>query len=198
VNLKAGYDFALAGRSFMRQDPDVMLLGEIRDEETASIAVRASITGHLVLSTLHTNDAITAIPRLADLGVDRFMLSSSLCAVIAQRLIRKICPYCREEYTLKEGELAALGLTEIEGTLTTGHRGKGCNGCNNTGYLGRTVVGEVFVVDDEVKELIYQGASLNSLKEAAVRKGMTDVRQNSILKAKEGVTTFEEVLRVIG
>ncbi|MCP4624792.1 MAG: Flp pilus assembly complex ATPase component, partial [bacterium] len=110
VNLKAGYDFALAGRSFMRQDPDVMLLGEIRDEETASIAVRAAITGHLVLSTLHTNDAITAIPRLADLGVDRFMLSSSLCAVIAQRLIRKICTYCREEYTLKEGELAALGL----------------------------------------------------------------------------------------
>jgi type II secretory ATPase GspE/PulE/Tfp pilus assembly ATPase PilB-like protein len=198
VNQKAGYDFALAGRSFMRQDPDVMLLGEIRDEETASIAVRASITGHLVLSTLHTNDAVTSIPRLSDLGVDRFLMASSLRAVIAQRLLRKVCPYCRETRECATGEMDKLGLHDLEGKIKSTVRGRGCKSCNNTGFLGRMVIGEVFEVNDEIRELIYQGASTNSLKQAALTGGMVDVNTDGLQRAIEGITTFEEVLRVTG
>jgi len=198
VNHKAGYDFALAGRSFMRQDPDVMLLGEIRDEETASIAVRASITGHLVLSTLHTNDAVTSIPRLSDLGVDRFLMASSLRAVIAQRLVRRICPYCHETTACAAGALDKLGLHELEGKIATVARGRGCKSCNQTGYLGRTVIGEVFEVNDEIRELIYQGASTNSLTQDAMQSGMVDISGDGTQKATDGITTFEEILRVCG
>jgi len=198
VNLKAGYDFALAGRNFMRQDPDVILLGEIRDEETAAIAIRASITGHLVLSTLHTNDSVTSIPRLIDLGVDRFMLASSLRAVIAQRLIRKICPYCREEYELKEGELAQLGFAPMAETVQSAFRGRGCAACNNTGYIGRTVAGEILVVSDEMRELIFQGGSLQAIRDFAVKGGMQVMYDDAVKKAVRGTTTFEEVMRVIG
>lgn len=198
VNEKAGYDFALAGRNFMRQDPDVMLLGEIRDEETAKIAVRASITGHLVLTTLHTSDAVTAIPRLIDLNIDRYLLSSSLLAVIAQRLVRKICINCKTEYQLKDGELEAMNLSELEGKIKTSFKGRGCPVCSNMGYLGRTAIGEILIVDDEIKELIYSGASVKTIKEAAIRNGMKTLRDNGIRKATHGITTFEEVLRVAG
>jgi type II secretory ATPase GspE/PulE/Tfp pilus assembly ATPase PilB-like protein len=198
VNMKAGYDFGAAGRSFMRQDPDVMLLGEIRDEETASFAVRASITGHLVLSTLHANDAITAIPRLLDLKVDRFLLSTSLRAVIAQRLVRRICPYCQDEYIYEQGELADLGFPEVEGTVTSGMKGRGCPACNNTGYTGRMVIGEILSIDEEVQELVYQGASLNQMMETAVKNGMVTIHEDGKKKAMDGHTTFEEVARVIG
>jgi type II secretory ATPase GspE/PulE/Tfp pilus assembly ATPase PilB-like protein len=198
VNTKAGYDFALAGRNFMRQDPDVMLLGEIRDEETAAIAIRAAITGHLVLSTLHTNDAITAIPRLLDLGVDKFMLASSLRAVIAQRLIRKICPYCKAQHTFAPGELRELGLPELEDKVRTGYRGAGCAACNQTGYIGRTVAGEIFIIDDAMRELVYQGGSLQMIKDIAVKNGMRLMLQDAVAKAVEGITSFEEVVRVIG
>jgi type II secretory ATPase GspE/PulE/Tfp pilus assembly ATPase PilB-like protein len=198
VNEKAGYNFALAGRNFMRQDPDVMLLGEIRDEETAQIAIRASITGHLVLTTLHTNDAITAIPRLFDLNVDRYLLSSSLMAVVAQRLVRKTCINCKTEYQPKNGELEAMGLPEIEGKIKTAFRSKGCSICNNTGYSGRTAIGEILIVNDEINELIYSGASIKALKDVAIRNGMETMKDDGIKKAIEGITTFEEVLRVAG
>lgn len=198
VNEKAGYNFALAGRNFMRQDPDVMLLGEIRDEETVRIAVRSSITGHLVLTTLHTNDAVTAIPRLIDLNVDRFLLSSSLLAIIAQRLIRKICINCKTGYIPKEGEFTALNLPDLEGKIKTAFKGEGCPLCNDTGYLGRTAIGEILIVDDDLRELIYSGASVKAIKEAAVRGGMKTFREDGLRKAFEGVTTFGEVLRVAG
>jgi type II secretory ATPase GspE/PulE/Tfp pilus assembly ATPase PilB-like protein len=196
VNEKVGYDFALAGRNFMRQDPDVMLLGEIRDEETAKIAIRASITGHLVLSTLHTNDALTAIPRLIDLNVDRFLMSSSLLAIMAQRLVRKICSYCKKEYSLNDYERTIFKDYGI--TMNTSFKGSGCLKCNGTGYSGRTVIGEILIVDDEIRELIYSGASVTAMKAAAVKNGMRPLKEDAIIKAAEGITTLDEVLRVAG
>lgn len=198
VNERAGYDFATAGRNFMRQDPDVMFLGEIRDEETAKIAIRASITGHLVLTTLHTNDAVTSVPRLIDLNVDRFLLSSSLLAVIAQRLVRKICNNCKTEYDVTPEELHAVGLHDMGDKIKTAFKGKGCPICNYTGYLGRTAIGELLIVDDEIKELIYSGASIKALKNAALTKGMEMMKDDGIKKVLRGITTFEEILRVVG
>lgn len=198
VSSKSGYDFALAGKSFMRQDPDAMLIGEIRDEETARIAIRASITGHLVLSTIHTNDSATVIPRLIDLGVDRFLLSSALLAVVAQRLIRKICGNCKREHIYATGELAEMGFSEAEGKMMTTYKGGGCRSCNHTGYIGRTVIGEILIVTEEIKELVYAGGAVNAIKDSAVRDGMKTMRQNGMKKAMDGITTFEEVLRVVG
>jgi len=203
VNLKTGYDFARAGRTFMRQDPDVMLLGEIRDEETARIAVRAAITGHLVLSTLHTNDAVTSIPRLLDFNIDRFMLSSSLLAVVAQRLVRKLCLECREEYEVTDSDLEPFRLSgsfegfESEFDIKRAYRAVGCNRCNNTGYIGRTVIGEIMVVNDEMRELIVSGASLTRLRDAALRNGMVPMRVSALRKVKENITGLDEIMRVI-
>lgn len=196
VNEKVGYDFALAGRNFMRQDPDVMLLGEIRDEETAKIAIRASITGHLVLSTLHSNDAVTAIPRLIDLNVDRFLMSSSLLAIIAQRLVRKICNFCKTEYNLNDYEISVFKEHGI--SLTTAFKGSGCPKCSDTGYSGRTVIGEILIIDDEIRELIYSAASVTVLKAAAVKKGMISLKDDAVKKAAAGITTIDEVIRVAG
>jgi type II secretory ATPase GspE/PulE/Tfp pilus assembly ATPase PilB-like protein len=196
VNGKAGYDFALAGRSFMRQDPDVILLGEIRDEETARLAVRASVTGHLVISTLHTNDALTAIPRLFDLNVDRFMLSASLLAIVAQRLVRKTCVYCKTECDLNDHEISILREYGIESSI--GFMGKGCPRCQMTGYSGRTVIDEILSVDDEMRELIYTGAPPTAMKENAVRKGMRLLKEDALTKAAQGITTIEEATRVVG
>lgn len=198
VNLKAGYDFALAGRNFMRQDPDVMLLGEIRDQETASIAVRASITGHLVLSTLHTNDAITAIPRLFDLGVDSFLLSSSLLAIVAQRLVRKICPHCKESYSLDDDYLEVLRFYNIPDIPRTLYRGGGCKVCNFSGYIGRTAIGEIFIIDDEIKDMITRRQPIHLIKESAIQKGMKSLIMDGINKVNKGVTTIDEILRVTG
>jgi type II secretory ATPase GspE/PulE/Tfp pilus assembly ATPase PilB-like protein len=193
---KAGYDFALAGRNFMRQDPDVILLGEIRDEETAKIAIRASITGHLVISTLHTNDAVTSIPRLIDLNVDKYLMSSSLLAIISQRLARKVCHYCKTDYAFNNEELALF--QEYGMNPAAGFKGTGCQRCNGTGYLGRTIIGEVLVVDDEIKELIFEGASAPAIKEKAIQKGMRPLKHHAMLKAAQGITTIDEVLRVAG
>lgn len=198
VNLKAGYDFALAGRNFMRQDPDVMLLGEIRDQETASIAVRASITGHLVLSTLHTNDAITAIPRLFDLGVDSFLLSSSLLAIVAQRLVRKICPHCKESYSLDDEYREILHFYNIHDIPQTLYRGGGCKICNFSGYIGRTAIGEIFIIDDEIKDLITRRQPVHLIKESAIQKGMRSLIMDGINKVGRGITTIDEILRVTG
>lgn len=196
VNEKVGYDFALAGRNFMRQDPNVMLLGEIRDEETAKIAVRAALTGQLVLSTLHANDAVTAIPRLIDLKVDRFLLSSSLIAIIAQRLVRKICSHCKIKYDLPDGEISVLKEYGLH--LTSAFKGRGCARCSGTGYLGRTVIGEILIMDDEIKEMIYSGASVPAIQAAAMKKGLLPLREDAVKKAASGITTLDEVLRVTG
>lgn len=198
VNQKTGYDFAMAGRNFMRQDPDVMLLGEIRDEETAKIAIRASITGHLVLSTLHTNDSISAIPRLLDLGVDRFLLSTSLLAIISQRLVRKICIHCREPHEVTAEEKRRLLFSGIAQDPPAAFVGKGCKVCNFTGYAGRTVIGEILILDDETREFVSASASIKTIKDAAVRNGMRFLRDDGLRKVVAGVTSIEEILRVVG
>lgn len=197
VNEKTGYTFALASRNFMRQDPDVMLLGEIRDKETANIAFRASITGHLVFSTLHTSDAVTAIPRLLDLGVDSYPVSSSLLAVLAQRLVRRICSHCREEYVPGEEELAVFRAAGHD-SLTSAMRGRGCAKCHQTGYSGRVLICELLIVNDTLRKMIYAGASTIALYEAAVKNGMTPLKADGIRKAAAGLTTLQEVLRVAG
>ncbi|TAL25323.1 MAG: type II/IV secretion system protein [Nitrospirae bacterium] len=196
VNEKVGYDFALAGRNFMRQDPNVMLIGEIRDEETAKIAIRAALTGQLVLSTLHANDAVTAIPRLIELKVDRFLMSSSLIAIIAQRLVRKICAHCKIKYSLDDHEISIF--KEYDMPLTEAFKGKGCARCNGTGYSGRTVIGEVLILDSEIKELIYSEASVTAIQAAALKKGMRPLKEDAVKKAASGITTLDEVSRVTG
>lgn len=205
VNEKIGLDFVLAGRNFMRQDPDVIFLGEIRDEETAKIAIRASITGHLVLSTLHTNDAVTAVPRLIDLGIDRFLLSSSILGVIAQRLVRLLCPKCKEEKTVTPELLSELqGMTtdpalraEIGKTRKI-FAPKGCDFCHNTGYTGRTAIGEIIIFDDEMRQMVAEGSPVTVMKEAARRKGTTFMRDDGIRKVLRGLTSLEELTRVVG
>ena len=194
VNERAGYTFALAGRHFMRQDPDVILIGEIRDEETASIALRASITGHLVLATLHTNDAVSTIPRLVDFNVDRFLLGYALAAALSQRLVRRICEYCKREYEVTPEEADEFGIEP--GTVLW--RGKGCPSCNYTGYIGRTVISEIMVVDEDIAHMISEGESLLKIRKAAMEKGMVPMREDGIKKALEGITTLEEVRRVTG
>jgi type II secretory ATPase GspE/PulE/Tfp pilus assembly ATPase PilB-like protein len=196
VNEKAGYTYASAARSFMRQDPDVMLIGEIRDEDTAMISVRSAITGHLVLSTIHTNDAVTSVPRLLDLKVDKFLMSSALLAVIAQRLARKICVFCKTEYTLSDEERK---IFEEHGVpVEKGYRGRGCEKCNGKGYAGRVVFAEVFYVDDEIKDLIFNNVPMSLLRSTAMKKGMCLIKTDGLIKAAQGVTTLDEVIRVSG
>ncbi|HBZ55264.1 MAG TPA: type II secretion system protein E [Syntrophobacteraceae bacterium] len=196
VNDKAGYDFAFAARNFMRQDPDVILIGEIRDEETARIAIRSSITGHLVLSTLHTNDAVTAIPRLLDLNVDRFLMSSALLAILAQRLVRKLCPFCKVERAMDDTEREVFTSHGI--AIESVFGSKGCSRCNGLGYSGRTVIGEVISIDDELRELIYSDVAITTLKAAAMRKGMTPLRVDGLQKVARGITSLDEIQRVAG
>jgi type II secretory ATPase GspE/PulE/Tfp pilus assembly ATPase PilB-like protein len=196
VNEKAGYDFAFAARNFMRQDPDVMLIGEIRDEETAKIAIRTSITGHLVLSTIHTNDAVTSIPRLLDLKVDKFLMSSSLLAIIAQRLARKICSFCKTSHSLNDEERK---LFQDHGmSVDKGFKGNGCSKCNGVGYSGRIVIGEILIIDDELRELIYADVPITAIQSAAVKKGMVTLKEDGLRKVAQGVTSIEELIRVTG
>lgn len=196
VNEKTGYDFAFAARNFMRQDPDVMLIGEIRDEETAKIAIRTSITGHLVLSTIHTNDALTSIPRLLDLKVDKFLLSSSLLAIIAQRLARKICSSCKTAHTPNDHEKRLF--QEYGMTVEKIFRGQGCDRCNGLGYVGRVVIGEILIIDDEMRELIYADVPITAMHATAVKKGMIPLKQDGLIKVAQGITSLEELIRVAG
>lgn len=194
VNQKAGLTFASALRSILRQDPDIIMIGEIRDSETAEIAVRAAITGHLVLSTIHTNDAPTTVDRLIDMGVENFLISSSLIGVISQRLVRKICPYCKEEYTPDPEELFALGLNDDREYKF--YRGKGCNYCSNKGYLGRTGIYEIMAVNRELRSMMLKNNGIDELSDAAVRNGMKTIREGCIEKILKGETTVEEYMRV--
>ncbi len=195
INPKIDFSFANALRSIMRQDPDIIMVGEIRDRETAEIAIHAALTGHLVLSTLHTNSAAGAITRLQEMGVPSYLISSALLGVVAQRLVRKICSHCRTELEV-EGE-TALKLTEGKEEKLILHRGEGCNMCNKTGYRGREAVNEVLVVDDDIRSLILKNATERELTAKAVEKGMLTLEENAIQKVLKGITTLEEMYRVV-
>ena len=190
-----GLNFAAALRSFLRQDPDVVLVGEIRDYETAEIAVKAALTGHLVLSTLHTNDAPSTVTRLLNMGVEPFLVASSVILIIAQRLVRRICPECKKEEKASPSVLVDLGFSPQEAESIVFYKGSGCPNCNNTGYRGRIALYEVLSVDDEIRGLILEGASATEIKKKAVASGMKTLRLSGLTKLKEGLTTIEEILR---
>ena len=200
MNSKAGMSFASGLRSILRSDPDIIMIGEIRDYETAKIATESALTGHFVLSTLHTNDAASAVTRLGEMGVENFLTASALVGVVGQRLVRMLCPRCREEYTMPREELLArfpdfpVKRDETEVTL---YRAKGCLSCNNTGYKGRRGVYEFLSVTDKIRHLILEKASDRIIHETAVSEGMTTMRRDGFFKARAGLTSLEEVLRVI-
>ena len=190
----AGFDFSSALRSMLRQDPDVIMVGEIRDRETAGIAVQAALTGHLVLSTLHTNDAPGAVTRLVDLDIAPYLVSASLIAVVAQRLVRKICPNCKEE---AEVSVSIRKMVKSWGLdIDTYYRGVGCRKCRNTGYVGRIAVHEIFIPNNEILEMIAEGTTLKELRAAAIENGMEPLNIDGMGKVKAGITTIEEILRV--
>ncbi|MCM8783320.1 MAG: type IV-A pilus assembly ATPase PilB [Candidatus Omnitrophica bacterium] len=194
INPKAGLTFASGLRAFLRQDPNIIMVGEIRDKETAEIAVHAALTGHLVFSTLHTNDAPGALTRLIDMGVEPFLVSSSVIGVLAQRLVRMICPDCKEEYKPPASLFEQLGIKK-EGDLKF-FRGKGCLSCRQTGYLGRTGIFELLLMHEEIAELVVAKATSRDIRRVAIKQGMETLRDDGIRKAISGITTLEEVLRV--
>jgi len=196
VKDEIGLTFASALRAFLRQDPDIIMVGEIRDFETAEIAVKAALTGHLVLSTLHTNDAPSTISRLLNMGVEPFLVSASVLLILAQRLCRKICPQCKEEDNVPLPALVEMGFSEEEAKTVRCFRGRGCSACGGTGYKGRIALYEVMPIKEEIKELILEGASATEIKRTAIRLGMKTLRMSGLTKLKEGVTTVEEVMRV--
>jgi general secretion pathway protein E len=174
------------------------MVGEIRDAETAQYATQAALTGHLVFSTLHTNDAAASITRLTDLGIERFLVSSTLTGAMAQRLLRRICPHCATERHLSDDEARTLRITVPEGQRVKVKEGEGCVECRGTGYLGRTGIFEILPLDEGIKELVVRGADTAELKREAVHRGMHTLRQSALRKLAEGITTFEEVVRVTG
>lgn len=196
INEKVGLTFPFVLRSILRQDPNVIMLGEIRDEETAEIAVQSSMTGHLVLSTLHTNDAPSAVNRLVDIGIPPYMIANSVIGVVAQRLVRTICPDCKEEYMPTGDSLARLNLDQDELPFKF-YRGAGCSTCNNTGFKGRTIIEEIMVMGPKLRELIQSSATIDTLREAAMAMGMTTLGVSGIKKIEMGVTTIEEVLKAV-
>jgi general secretion pathway protein E len=196
VKPKINLTFASGLRHILRQDPDVIMVGEIRDLETAEIAIQASLTGHLVFSTLHTNDAAGAVTRLIDMGVEPFLVSSSVIAIMAQRLVRVICPKCKEEYVPPPETLRGLGLDPKTLPNKTVCRGKGCDYCMGTGYRGRSGIFELLYIDDEIRQLVLDRISSNVIKKKAIEKGMLTLRGDGALKVAKGVTTIEEVLRI--
>ncbi|MEN7343995.1 MAG: GspE/PulE family protein [Pseudomonadota bacterium] len=197
VRPEVGMDFAAGLRALLRQDPDVILIGEIRDLETAQLAARAALTGHLVLSTLHTNDAVGVIPRLVDMGVDRYMLPPALSAILAQRLVRRICGECRTEVTNTDELVETLALTDHVPSGSVLYKGAGCSACNHTGYQGRQVIYEILRIDERFHAPIIQGAAGEEIKALAKESGMVSMFDDGLRKALAGTTTIEEVLRVV-
>ncbi|MCG2720634.1 MAG: type IV-A pilus assembly ATPase PilB [Thermodesulfovibrionales bacterium] len=196
VREEIGLTFASALRAFLRQSPDIILVGEIRDFETAEIAVKAALTGHLVLSTLHTNDAPSSISRLLNMGIEPFLVSASVILIAAQRLARKICLQCKQEEKVPVQALVQVGFSEEEAAKVKAYKGKGCPTCNNSGYKGRIALYEVMLIGPEIKEMVLEGASADELKKTAMRMGMKTLRQSGLSKVKEGRTSLEEVMRV--
>ena len=194
VNHKIGLTFASALRAILRQDPNVIMIGEIRDLETAEIAINASLTGHLVLSTIHTNDSSGVFPRLIDMGCEPFLIATSLLGVVAQRLVRVLCPHCKEKYEPTDVELSSLELTRADVQNANIHRPVGCPECNQKGYVGRTVIQELLVLNDDVRSLIMKRKDSGSIKKLAIEQGMLTFRDHGISKILSGVTSIEEVL----
>jgi len=192
VNPKADITFANGLRSILRQDPDVIMVGEIRDKETAEVAIQASLTGHLVFSTLHTNDAPSSLTRLIDMGLEPFLISSSLILIVAQRLVRQICPKCKEEYSPTPSALQDLGLD----AKVKFFRGKGCPACKNTGFLGRIGIFEVLVLNETIRKMVEERNSADTIRNKAIELGMKSLREDGLEKARLGLTTIEEILRV--
>ena len=190
-----GLNFAAALRAFLRQDPNIILVGEIRDFETAEIAVKAALTGHLVLSTLHTNDAPSTVNRLMNMGIEPFLVASSVNLICAQRLVRRICQHCKAPHPTPGPALIQAGFTPEDAQNVMPQKGNGCEKCNNTGYKGRVGLYEVMEVTDELRELVLVGASALELRRKAIDDGMITLRQSGLRKVKEGVTTLEEVAR---
>lgn len=196
INEKAGLRFDNGLRHLLRLDPDIIMVGEIRDKETAEIAVNAALTGHLVLSTLHTNDAAGATTRLIDMGIESYLVASSLIGVLAQRLARTTCPHCREDYELPSESLRKYGINIAEERITL-YRGQGCEQCRDTGYLGRTGIFELMYVDDHLRELIINKKSAGVIKQAAIQAGMSTLQEDCFDKVRTGITTIEEAIRVV-
>lgn len=196
VHEAAGMTFAAGLRAIMRQDPDIIMVGEVRDSETAETAVRAALTGHLVFTTLHTNDAFGAIPRLQDIGPDPGLLSDALLGIVAQRLARRVCPHCAEPYTPQEADLKVLGLKPEPANLSRWRKGRGCAKCFNSGYLGREALVELLNIDRAMREMIYEG-NISQLHRHIQEANFFSFRMAAIAKVTTGLTTIEEVLRVL-
>ena len=196
INEKVGLTFPFILRSILRQDPNVIMIGEIRDEETAEIAVQSSLTGHLVLSTLHTNDAPSAITRLIDIGIPPYMIASSVMGVIAQRLVRVICSECKEEYVPNPELLIRLNLDRDDLPFKF-YRGRGCPSCNHTGFRGRTAIEEIMIMSPKIRDLLQSSAHVETLREAAMALGMTTLGIRGMDKIAMGITTIEEVLKAV-
>ncbi len=190
-----GLNFAAALRSFLRQDPNIILVGEIRDFETAEVAIKAAMTGHLVLSTLHTNDAPSSINRLMNMGIEPFLVATSVHLIVAQRLVRRICTFCKEPFEVPLAGLVNIGFGEQEARSMSLFRGRGCDRCSGTGYKGRVGLYEVMEIDDEVRELILSGATAFELRQKAMERGMISLRASGMQKIRDGVTSLEEVVR---
>ena len=198
VRDEVGLTFATALKAILRQDPDILMIGESRDLETGSIAVRAALTGHLVLSTLHTNSASATISRMTDMGIERFLVSSSLTLIVAQRLIRKICPKCKVPVEVHPEALCEIGMDPVKNKGRLFYHGAGCLDCNNSGYRGRSGIYEVMPISPKIRTMILDGKSAAELEETAVAEGMLTLRQGALKKFERGITTIEEVLRVTG
>lgn len=197
INEKAGLTFASALRSFLRQDPDIIMVGEIRDTETAKIAVEAALTGHLVLSTLHTNDSAGAVTRLVEMGVEPFLCASSVIGVLAQRLARKICPNCKESYTPPMESIKQFGLAAFTDADINFYRGRGCDHCKQTGYRGRMGIFEILMISDRIRGMVLQNCSAAEVKQTAIEEGMKTMQEDGLRKVLDGHTTIEECLRVV-
>lgn len=196
VKHSIGLDFARIIRSMLRQAPNIILVGEMRDSETAEMGIQASLTGHLVFSTLHTNDAPGAITRLVDMGVPPYLVASSIIAVLAQRLVRTVCPKCKEPYTPSEAVLDAAGISPEQATAATFMRGKGCSNCHKSGYRGRQGIYELMLMTSRIRELAFQGAPTQAIRKGAISQGMHTLYEDGLEKAMRGITTVEEVFRV--
>ncbi len=200
VNARAGLTFANGLRSILRQDPNIIMVGEIRDHETAGIAVHTALTGHLLLSTLHTNDAATTLPRLLDMGIDAYLVASTINIAIGQRLVRKICEGCRQEVVATEAVAETLAEVPLKKPVKKGdvfYRGQGCEACNQSGYAGRLCISEVMAADNDLRDAILRKASSAELRAIAIKNGMTTMLEDGFAKARAGQTTVEEILRVV-
>jgi type II secretory ATPase GspE/PulE/Tfp pilus assembly ATPase PilB-like protein len=196
INEKVGLTFPYVLRSILRQDPNVIMVGEIRDMDTAEIALQASLTGHLVMSTLHTNDAPSAVSRLIDIGMPPYIIASSMLGIVAQRLVRLTCPECKEEYQPPPDQLSRVGLDPNDLPFKF-YRGTGCPNCGNLGFKGRTIIEEVMIMGHKIRELIQSSATVDMLREAALATGMTTLGTNGLKKIEQGITTIDEVLKAV-